>query len=244
MYYYSSTSCAFKKLEGGVPATRTKRKPTYYSPGAEPLATATTKKTKLKMAPHMVLSNNSNNNDESLLQSSISYFKSNPLLFAIVIFPTLTMGILLVARPTLRPTFLGGPGSGNVTRGDNRNDDTVVQSSPMVSSSLVSPGNEQAYYAEAVIATVGATNNDNINIDDRSSSSDEVMVKMEEEVKEVTKTKNIIGRWREKISLRKRYLLDDGSTSSIITTDEKKEEEVGSITPKHSSTNLEKEEEA
>jgi hypothetical protein len=227
MYYYSSTSCAFKKLEGGGAATRRKRKPTYYSPGAEPLATATTKKTKLKMAPHMLLSNNSNNNDESLLQSSVLYFKSNPLLFAIVIFPTLTMGVLLLARPTLRPAFLGGPGTaGNVTRGDNRNDDNVVQSSPMVSSSLVSPGNEQAYYTEAVIATVGATNNDNIDIDDRSSSSDEVMVKMEEEVKEVTETKNIIGRWREKISLRKRYLLDDddGSTTTITTTDEKKEE--------------------
>ena len=50
-------------------------------------------------------------------------------------------------------------------------------------------------------------------------------MKMEEEVKEVTETKNIIGRWREKISLRKRYLLDDdGSTATITTTDEKKEE--------------------
>jgi hypothetical protein len=227
MYYYSSTSCAFKKLEGGA-ATRTKRKPTYYSPAAEPLTATATTKTKLKMAPHMLIPNSNKNNDESLLQSSISYFKSNPLLFAIVIFPTLTMGILLVARPKLRPAFLGGPGTaGNVTRGDNRNDDNVVQSSPMVSSSLVSPGNEQAYYAEAVIATVGAASNDNINIDDRrsSSSSDEVMVKMEEEVKEVTETKNIIGRWREKISLRKRYLLDDdGSIATITTTDEKKEE--------------------
>ena len=39
------------------------------------------------------------------------WLAANPLIFAIVIFPVATMGVVLVFRPQIRPKFLGGPGS-------------------------------------------------------------------------------------------------------------------------------------
>ena len=46
----------------------------------------------------------------------MDYMKNNPLLFAVVVFPTATMGLLLLVKPNLRPKFMsgGGGGSGNV----------------------------------------------------------------------------------------------------------------------------------
>jgi hypothetical protein len=45
-------------------------------------------------------------------ESLLSFLGGNPPLFAVVVFPTLTMGALLIARPGLRPAFLGGGGGG------------------------------------------------------------------------------------------------------------------------------------
>ena len=41
----------------------------------------------------------------------MDHMKNNPLLFAVVVFPTVTMGLLLLIKPTLRPKFMGGGGS-------------------------------------------------------------------------------------------------------------------------------------
>ena len=43
----------------------------------------------------------------------MDYMKNNPLLFAVVVFPTATMGLLLLVKPNLRPKFMGGGGGGS-----------------------------------------------------------------------------------------------------------------------------------
>lgn len=58
-------------------------------------------------------SSSSKNSGEGLVE----YMKKNPLLFAVVVFPTVTMGLLLMVKPKLRPKFMGGDGNGNTERG-------------------------------------------------------------------------------------------------------------------------------
>ena len=67
------------------------------------------------MAPHMMQTTS----NKSTAGGIIDHMKNNPLLFAVVVFPTVTMGLLLLVKPTLRPKFMGGGGGGGGGSGND-----------------------------------------------------------------------------------------------------------------------------
>ncbi|KAL3757139.1 hypothetical protein ACHAWU_002978 [Discostella pseudostelligera] len=96
-----------------------KKKPTITNFAPSPTKTtiisssAPTSYANIRMAPHMMQTTS----NKSTAGGIIDHMKNNPLLFAVVVFPTVTMGLLLLVKPTLRPKFMGagggGGGSGN-----------------------------------------------------------------------------------------------------------------------------------
>ena len=93
------------------PTTTTNTNNSIVSP------TSTSNYANIRMAPHMMQSSSTSaSNNKTGGAGILDYMKNNPLLFAVVVFPTATMGLLLLVKPNLRPKFMsgGGGGSGNV----------------------------------------------------------------------------------------------------------------------------------
>lgn len=77
---------------------------------------------KLEKARHMQTNTLSTNEKEGLL----GWFAANPLLFAAVFFPTITMGVVMIFRPEVRPKFLGGDGVSRSAGSKERGLDKVI----------------------------------------------------------------------------------------------------------------------
>ncbi len=102
----------------------------------------------------------------------MDYMKNNPLLFAVVVFPTATMGLLLLVKPKLRPKFMGGGGTenGNFLGGSSSSynipneipvyenataDDIMIEEKNKTEKKIRAREEEE----EAVVATTMANNN-------------------------------------------------------------------------------------
>ena len=94
------------------------KKPSKQAP-PPPTPTPTAK---LEKARHMQTNTLSTNEKEGLL----GWFAANPLLFAAVFFPTITMGVVMIFRPEVRPKFLGGDGVSRSAGSKERGLDKVI----------------------------------------------------------------------------------------------------------------------
>ncbi len=162
-----------------------------------PPPSSTTTAPTLRLAPHMRAKDGEGGDDAPLM----SFLKGNPLLFAVVIFPTLTMGVLLLARPRLRPAFLGGSGDGGggiggggMSGGSARDGvDDVPREAPAYDDEVEGRGR-----GEIVVRALSTTTEC-----DGDRGGEEGNPSM---------SSSLLGRWRDVVTMRRRHL--GGETSA------------------------------